>query len=172
MGKDPLVTSDSVVWVGKPWILPGLIGRTIGVIVVAVVVFWFEIVFGVVSRQFLAMSLWLWTALIFLVVWFVSIAHLVVLKASTTYILRNDGLEVRSGVTTSRSFVVSPSGFADLEVNRSVSARVVNSGDITVRTQGQSEVVMQRIRDTWNVANKVREVMSRPVVRLEGQAPP
>jgi Bacterial PH domain len=94
---------------------------------------------------------------------------LVLLRASNTYVLRNDSLEIRSGILTSKSFVLSPSGFSDLEVIRSVSARIVNSGDIIIRTQSETDSVrrMVRVRNPLAVADQIREVMARPIVRID-----
>jgi len=77
----------------------------------------------------------------------------------------DDGLEVKVGIVTSKSFVVSPAGFSDLEVVRSVSARIVNSGNIVIRTQGDSDIRMERVRSPLKVAAQIREVMGRPFVR-------
>jgi hypothetical protein len=47
----------------------------------------------------------------------------------------------------------------------------MNSGDIIIRTQSETEsnLMMKRIRDPMNVAAKIREVMARPIVRIEGR---
>jgi len=160
-------------WTGKPWVLPELVGRSILIIAVAVIVGWLEASFSNVTGVKLPiMSLPMWTGLVLFLAWVISLMHLVVLRVSNTYILRNDGLEVRTGVFESKAFVVAPSGFSDLEVIRSISARIVNSGDIVIRTQGERNIVMQRVRDAMNVADRIREVMSRPIVRIEGQNAP
>jgi hypothetical protein len=88
------------------------------------------------------------------------------LRVSSTYILRNDSLEVRVGVLSSKSFVIAPAGFSDLEVIRSISARIVNSGNIIIRTQGERDMRMERVRNALKVADQIREVMSRPIVRI------
>lgn len=54
--------------------------------------------------------------------------HLLLLRVSLTYILHDDSLEIRSGILSSRAFVVLPSGFSDLEVFRSVVGRIMDSG--------------------------------------------
>jgi membrane protein YdbS with pleckstrin-like domain len=159
-------------WTGKPWILPNVLSRSILVIVIAVVISWLEFYFKVWNNsQVLNLPLILWTALAIFIGWILSLIHLLLLRASNTYILRNDGLEVRTGILTSKSFVVAPAGFSDLEVTRSVSARIVNSGDIIVRTQGDSDIKMVKVRKPLKVADQIREVMARPTVRIEGQGP-
>jgi hypothetical protein len=68
---------------------------------------------------------------------------------------------------STRSFVIAPSGFSDLEVDRSVTGRILNVGNITVHSQSESDVLMVRVRDPLNVSKRTREVLSRPIVRIE-----
>ncbi|MCJ7469513.1 PH domain-containing protein [Candidatus Bathyarchaeota archaeon] len=161
-------TQARALWTGKPWILPNVLTRTALVIGAAIGVFWFEYHFDLTFRALLTMPIIAWTGLILFLVWLLSLPRLLALRASNTYILRNDGIEVRNGILTSKSFVISPAGFSDLEVTRSVAARIVNSGDIIIRTQGENDVRMEKVRNPLKVANKIREVMARPTVRIEG----
>ena len=173
--------SRSVLWKGKPWIVPGVVVRTVVVFVVAVVVSWFELSYDVAGmfRTYFSglglssVQLLSWTALGFLLIWALSLLHLALLRASSTYVLRDDSLELRYGILTSKSEMISPSGFSDLEVVRSVSDRILNSGNIVIRTQSEEEkgLVMTRVHYPLNVAARIREVMSRPIVRVEGQEP-
>jgi uncharacterized membrane protein YdbT with pleckstrin-like domain len=161
-------TSESAtVWAGKPWILPGVVGRTVLVLVVAVFAVWLELTFDVAYVTFLGLQAVLWTGLLFFVVWLFSLAHLVLLRASNDYVLRSDSLEVRTGILSTRSFVIAPSGFSDLEVDRSVTGRILNVGDITVRSQSESDVLMVRVRDPMKAAEHIRQILSRPIVRIE-----
>ena len=175
--KGELNTKAHELWTGKPWILPNVVTRSILAAVAAVVISFLEFYFNVpkntriADEPILGVPLILWTVLTIFLVWVVSLMHLLVLRASNTYILRNDGLEVRTGILASKSFVVAPAGFSDLEVTRSVSGRIVNSGNIIVRTQGDSNVKMVKIRKPLKVADQIREVMARPTVRIEGQEP-
>jgi hypothetical protein len=95
------------------------------------------------------------------------------LRASKTYVLHDDSLEMRSGILSSRAFVVSPSGFSDLEVFKSVTGRMMDSGDIVIRTQSETDNVkkMHMVRHPFNVADQIREVMARPIVKIEGPEP-
>jgi hypothetical protein len=157
-------------WIGKPWILPNVLSRSILVVAIAAVISWLEFLFDVANNtRILGIAIILWTALAFFLVWLVSLTHLLLLRASNTYILRNDGLEVRTGIIASKSFVVAPAGFSDLEVIISVSGRIVNSGSIIVRTQGDSDITMIKVRKPLKVAGQIREVMARPTVRIAGQ---
>lgn len=170
--KEELKTKARELWTGKPWILPSVVVRSAVAIAIAVVTFWLEFYFKVESNsQILNLPIILWTALAIFLIWVLSLMHLLVLRASNTYILRNDGLEVRTGILSSKSFVVAPGGFSDLEVTRSVSGRIVNSGNIIVRTQGDSDIKMVKVRKPLKVADQIREVMATPTVRIEGQEP-
>ena len=161
-------TQARALWTGKPWILPNVLTRTVLIIAVAIALFWFEFYLNRAYEALLTIPIIAWTGLILSLVWLLSLPRLLALRASNTYILRNDGIEVRNGIFTSKSFVISPAGFSDLEVTRSVAARIVNSGNIIIRTQGENDVRMEKVRDPLKVANMIREVMARPTVRIEG----
>lgn len=168
--KRGLKRTTRELWKGKPWILPSLLAKSILVMVVASVVSWLEFYFKIADwTPFLNAPIMLWTALAVLLIWLVSVTRLLALRASHIYILRNDGLEVRLGIISSKSFVIAPAGFSDLEVIRSISSRILNTGDITVRTQGENDIKMVRVRNPLKVAEQIREVMARPTVRLERQ---
>ena len=148
------------------------ISAAVAAVVISLLEFYFDIKNTPIAREvILSVPIILWTILAIFLVWVVSLTHLLILRASNTYILRNDGLEVRTGILASKSFVVAPAGFSDLEVTRSVSGRIVNSGNIIVRTQGDSDVKMVKVRKPLKVADQIREVMARPTVRIEGQEP-
>jgi len=155
-----------VLWTGKPWIFPGLLVRSILIIVAALVVSWFEVSLNVTNVNLVSLPLTLWTGLVIFFAWIVSLAHLLLQRVSNTYVLRNDSLEVTVGVLSSKSFAIAPAGFSDLEVLRSISARIVNSGNIVIHTQGKPDIRMERVRDALKVADQIREVMSRPIVRI------
>jgi len=174
MSKSTPSSSSSVLWTAKPWILPDAILRGIAIIVVAIVVFWLELLLNIAPYEFAGVPLALWTILALFTVWILSMVHLLLLKASNTYTLRNDSLEIQTGILTQKSNVIAPAGFSNLEVIRSVSARIVNTGDIIIRTQSEtdSNLKMTRIRDPMKAADQIRQIMARPVVRIEGTPPP
>lgn len=172
MSQSSSENSLSPVWKGRPWILPGVIARTVFVLIVAVLVVWLELSFDAASVTFLGLQVVLWTGLLFFLVWLFSLLHLVLLRASDDYVLRNDSLEVRTGIVATKSFVIVPSGFSDLEVDRSVSGRIMDYGDITIRSQSERAVMMVRVRDPMKVAERIRKIMGRPIVRVEGKDPP
>ena len=152
-------------WSGRPWVLPAILSRSIVVIAVAVWVFWLEFLFDIAYFSAPIMPVMMWTSLALFIAWTASTIRPLLLRASNSYTLMDDGLEVKVGIVTSKSFVVSPAGFSDLEVVRSVSARIVNSGNIVIRTQGDSDIRMERVRSPLKVAAQIREVMGRPFVR-------
>jgi hypothetical protein len=145
--------------------------------VVAVVISWLELSYDIAHKipnlqnPIPNTQIVLWIDVVIFSVWMLSMAHLLLVRASNTYILRNDSLEIRFGILTSKSIIVSPSGFSDLEVIRSISNRIVNSGDIIIRTQSETEsnLRMKMVRKPMNVASQIREVMARPIVRIEGK---
>jgi uncharacterized membrane protein YdbT with pleckstrin-like domain len=164
--------SSQVLWTGKPWITPAVVGRTIVVIIVAIAAIVIELILKP-GYQLLNLPLELWTAFIFFLIWVASLVHLLLVWASNTYILRNDSLEIRTGILTSRSFTVAASGFADMEVTKSIVGRILNFGDIIVRTQDESgaDKILHTVRNPMKVGGQIREVMSKPMVRIEGTSP-
>jgi hypothetical protein len=78
-------------------------------------------------------------------------------------------LEVRTGILATKSFVIVPSGFSDLEVDRTISGRIWDVGDIIIRSQSERVVLMTRVRRPLKVAERIREIMARPIVRIEGE---
>jgi len=158
-------------WFGRPWVLAAVLGRSITVLVVAILTLWLEFMFGIASFSAPIMPITMWTVLALLTAWIASIARPLLLRASNSYILREDGLEVIVGIVTSKSFVIAPSGFSDLEVVRSISARIVGSGDIVIHTQGDSDIRMEKVRRPLKVAAQIREVMARPFARIAKSEP-
>jgi uncharacterized membrane protein YdbT with pleckstrin-like domain len=159
---------ERALWKGKPWVLPSVVGRTILAIAVAIVVTWLEFLFGLANKPFLNFPILLWTILVILLAWAASLVPLMAIRVSNNYVLRDDGLEIRTRILTSKSFVVAPAGFSDLEVTRSITDRILGTGNIVVRTQGDTNIVMKKVRDPLKVADSIRGVMARPTVRIEG----
>jgi membrane protein YdbS with pleckstrin-like domain len=148
-----------------------VLARSALVVAIAIVISWLEFSFGVAyndAMTVLSTPPIIWTFLLIFLAWVLGIVRPLLIRASNLYILRSDGLEIRAGIITSKSFVVAPSGFSDLEVIRSISERIINSGHIVIRTQGDTNVKMERIRSPLKVAGQIREVMARPTVRVEG----
>ncbi len=166
MTKSSSGSSNPPIWSGKPWILPSAAGRTIVVAIVAIIVIWLELAF-IEPITLFGLPLILLTAFVFFLIWLFSIFHLLLMRAANEYILRNDSLEIKSGILSTKSFMISPSGFADLQVDRSVTARMVGMGDIIIRSQSESNAVMIMVRDPMKAAEEIRKVMSRPIVRIE-----
>jgi hypothetical protein len=81
--------------------------------------------------------------------------------------LRSDSLEVKTGIASLKSFVLSPAGFSDLEIRQSLIERIMNSGRITIHTQAERIAVMQKVKNPNNVAGQIRNIMGKPTVRIE-----
>lgn len=161
--------SAAALWTGRPWILPNALVRTILILALAILIIWLEVSFGDAFPAILGVPIWALTLLLFLVVWIASLIPLLLLRSSNKYNLRSDSLEVKIGIASLKSFVLSPSGFSDLEVTQSVIGRMLNYGDVTIHTQSDRTATMKMVKDPTRVANQIRTVMGRPIVRIEGQ---
>jgi len=162
------VPQGNVVWYGKPWVLPAAIFRTIVVIIVIIVFLFLEAYSGVAFSLFYGLPIWLWTISIFLIVWLISLFDLLILRLSNSYVLRQDGLEIRRGIIRLHSFVVTPSGFGDLLVYQSIGGRIFGYGEITVNSQGERQTKLVLVRSPFTVADIIRDIMGKPIVRVEG----
>ena len=160
---------ERALWKGKPWVLPSAVGRTVLAIAIAIVVTSLEFFIpSLTNTPPLNITIFLLTILVILLAWAASLVPLIAIRASNNYVLRDDGLEIKTGILTSKSFVVAPAGFSDLEVTRSITDRILGTGNIVVRTQGDTDIVIRKIRNPLNVADRIRGVMARPSVRIEG----
>lgn len=157
------------VWEGRPWILPSAVARTIGIIVLVVILVWVEFYFGVAGKVFLGVGLFVWTGLLLVLVWLFSMLGLLVLRASHRYVLRSDSLEIKTGILSLKRFVIVPSGFSDLEVSQSVLERMFDYGSVAIRSQSETDSNrrMLKIRSPSTVADQIRYVMARPIVRMD-----
>ena len=157
---------NQVIWEKKPWILPIFIIRTVTVFLLMALFLVLQFGADVAYVQILIFPLWAWTTLIFVIIWVFAILHLIIFWASRTYMLRTDGIEIRRGIIRLHSFVVTPMGFGDLLVYQSLGGRIFGYGDITVNSQGERQTKLVLVRAPFLVANNIREVMGKPVVRV------
>ncbi len=156
---------------GRPWILPSVITRTIVFLVVTIGAIWLEFILNTASPIVLGVPVWMLTLLFLLVIWLVTLVPLLLMRSAHKYTLRSGSLEVKTGLASTRNFVLSASGFSDLEVCQSVVGRIVNSGDIIIHTQSDRTATMKMVKDPNTVASQIREFMGRPIVRIEGEPP-
>ena len=156
-----------MVWVGKPWVVPAAIFRTIGVYVIAILLVVLEFFFGAAFYYFFGLPAFAWTILVFVAIWLFSMLQLAVFRVSHTYVLRQDGLEIRNGIVRLHSFVVTPSGFGDLLVYQSLGGRIFGYGEITVNSQGERQTKLVLVRSPFTVADTIRDIMGKPIVRLD-----
>jgi uncharacterized membrane protein YdbT with pleckstrin-like domain len=162
------VARGDVVWAGKPWITPAAIIRTVTVIVVVILFLALELYFGAATTGLVGLPIWAWMFLAFSLIWLISMLELLVFRASNTYILRQDGLEIKRGIIRLHSFVVTPSGFGDLMVDQSIGGRIFGYGNLTVNSQGERETNLRLVRNPFKVADTLRDIMGKPIVRVEG----
>ena len=167
MTSDSHTQQGTVIWQKKPWVVPAAIIRTVTVFVVAVIFLWLEIYAGVAFSYLAALAIFAWTILAFGVIWLLSMLKLLIFWASNTYVLRQDGLEIRHGIIRLHSFVVTPSGFGDLMVYQSIGGRIFGYGDLTVNSQGERETKLLLVRSPFKVADTIRDIMGKPIVRVE-----
>jgi hypothetical protein len=154
---------------GKPWILPAAIIRTITVIIFALLFSLLEYYSGGAFLNLFGLPVIAWTILIFLAIWLISILELILFRISHSYMLRQDGIEVRSGIIRLHSFVVTPAGFGDLLVYQSIGGRIFGYGDLTVNSQGERQIKLRLVRRPFEVADTVRDIMGKPIVRVENK---
>jgi hypothetical protein len=160
----------SVVWSARPWIFPWVLARAVLFIAITIFIFWLEFYFSLAFIVFVNVPVIYWTSLVLFVAWILSLGHLLVLKFSNKYVLRADSLEVKGGIANLTSFIITSSGFSDLEVNQSLFERALNSGEIVIFSQSEKnfERKMVKVRNPMRVAEQIRFVMARPIVRLDG----
>jgi uncharacterized membrane protein YdbT with pleckstrin-like domain len=170
LSSDRHVQHGIVVWLGKPWVAPAAIIRTVTVIILTVLFLGLEFYSGVSFLNLVGLPVFAWTILVFVVIWLLSMLGLVIFWASNTYVLRQDGLEIRRGIIRLHSFVVTPMGFGYLLVYQSLGGRIFGYGDITVNSQGERQTKLVLVRSPFAVADTIRDIMGKPLVRVETHA--
>jgi hypothetical protein len=163
------VAQKSIVWLGKPYVAPAAIIRTVTLIVLTSIFLSLEIIFGDAYLNLGGLAVLVWTIIIFTLIWLISLLDIYIFYWSNTYILRQDGLEIKHGIVRLHSFVVTPSGFGDLAVYQSVGGRIFGYGNITVNSQGERETRLLMVRGPFKVADSMRDIMGKPIVRVEGR---
>jgi membrane protein YdbS with pleckstrin-like domain len=137
------------------------------VVVSLIIVLFIEMTLGIAGSIITGLPVFLWTVLIFTLIWALSLIGVLLLWASNSYVLRQDGLEVRRGIIRLHSFVVTPSGFGDMMVYQGVGGRIFGYGDLTVNSAGERQTKMSLVRSPFATADTIRDVMGKPIVRVE-----
>jgi uncharacterized membrane protein YdbT with pleckstrin-like domain len=160
---------SKILWRGRPWIIPNLLVRLVLAIILAVGAIFLEGLMGITNTPYFGLPLFSWTIVAFFVVWVLSTLNLLFLRYTHSYILREDDLEIKIGLLTTKTSVIAPTGFSDLELIRTISGRLFNTGDIIIKTQSEKDYTkkMVKVRDPNNAADLIRKVMARPLVRLD-----
>ena len=161
---------SNIIWQKKPWVFPAAIIRSITIFVVAAIFVWLEVYFSVASSNLVGLPAYAWTLIVFVVIWLVSMLGLAIFRVANTYVLRQDGIEIRRGIVRLHSFVVTPMGFGDLLVYQSLGGRIFNYGDITVNSQGERQTNLVLVRSPFSAADTIRDIMGKPLVRTQPQA--
>lgn len=163
------VAHGAVVWYGKPWVVPAAVVRTVSIVLAALLVLFLEMLAGVALTVVAGLTVYLWTLLLFALIWIVSLLDLLFFWASHSYLLRQDGLEIRRGIIRLHSFVVTPSGFGDLMVYQSLGGRIFGYGELTVNSQGERQTKLSLVRSPFTTADTIRDIMGKPIVRVENR---
>lgn len=161
------VSHGAIVWAGKPWVVPAAIFRTVIVVIFAIVFMVIENIAGIALSIIAGLPLYLWTLFAFILVWIVSLFDLLIYRVSNSYMLRQDGLQVRRGLIRLHSFIVTPSGFGDLLIYQSLGGRIFGYGDLTVNSQGERRTKLRLVRSPFTTADTIRDIMGKPIVRVE-----
>lgn len=141
--------------------------RLISFLVVIGLLCWFELFLGVAFINFGGLPIYVWTLIVLMIGWLISLLHIVYLRFTNLYTLRRDSLEIRTGLITLHSFLVTPYGFSDLEVHQSLSGRIFRYGKVIVHSQSERTTELLFIRSPFSVAERIRAVMSKPSVRVD-----
>ena len=161
--------SDHEVWRGRPWILPYVAIRTVLVAIIAIGAFTVENSMGILYEPKYSLRVLDWTLIASILAWILVVFGLLFLSYTNLYVLRVDSLEIKFGLLTTKTSIIVPTGFSDLEVIRSISSRIFNTGDITIKTQSERDFTkrMIMVRDPMRVANLIRDVMARQIFKLD-----
>jgi uncharacterized membrane protein YdbT with pleckstrin-like domain len=161
---------EDVVWKGKPYITPAVAIRTVVLFFFSVLFVLLEFYANVAQTKLWIFPVYIWSILIFIVFYAISLFGLLILWASNTYILRQEAIEVHNGMLSLHSFVVTPQGFGDLMVNQSINGRIFSYGNIIINSQGERQTKLRLVHSPFEVADKIRKIMGKPVVRVENHA--
>jgi membrane protein YdbS with pleckstrin-like domain len=166
-GKQVQATApSSVLWVGRPWVVPRLAGMTIAILAIGLACAWAEFRSGMALTSFLHVPLIGITFFVLGFVWLLGALDLAILRASHKYVLRGSSLDIGRGILTRRIFTISDAGFSDLEVVQGIGGRILNMGNIVIETDSKRDLKLIMIHDPTEAAAKIRQVMTTPMVRI------
>ena len=107
------------------------------------------------------------TIVIIFLVFLTKAIRLAFLRAQNKYELRSDGLYMNLGIVNLENVYVSPMGFSDARVFRSLSSRLAKRGNIVIDTNDQRHFMLMSLKDPLEVQALIRRTMGRPTVRIE-----
>jgi uncharacterized membrane protein YdbT with pleckstrin-like domain len=158
--------NDDVLWRGRPWIMPQVVGATILVVALGIIAIWLEFILEDAFIPVLGIALIYWTFLVLGILWLILVLRYVLQRATERYTLRKIGMEVERGILSKRNIVLSTGGFSDMQVIRSIIGRLLNVGDIVIRSEGEHDIRLKKIQRPVEIMGQIRDVMSRPLVKF------
>jgi uncharacterized membrane protein YdbT with pleckstrin-like domain len=110
-----------------------------------------------------------WTLIVFFVLYILSLFNLLILWGTHSYVLMDDSLEIKVGLIPINTSMIVSTGFSDLEFIRSITSRLLNTGDILIRTQSERNFTksMVMVKDAPRIANMIREVIARQIFKMD-----
>lgn len=159
-------SGNDILWRGRPWIMPQVVGVSIVVVALGIVAVWLEFMLEDVFVPILGVPLIYWTIIVLALLWLALVLRYVVQRATERYTLRRIGVEVERGIFSKRNIVLSTGGFSDMQVIRSLVGRMLNVGDIVIRSEGQNDIRLKKIRKPVETMQQIRDVMARPLVKF------
>jgi uncharacterized membrane protein YdbT with pleckstrin-like domain len=159
-------TNGDILWSGRPWIIPQVVGITIFIVALGIIAAWLEFMLQLSTPFMPGIWLFLGTFLVLGVVWLALVLRYLLQRATEKYTLRRIGVEVERGIISKRNIVLSTGGFSDMQVIRSLTGRLLNVGDIVIRSEGEHDLRLKKIRKPVETMQQIRDVMSRPLVKF------
>jgi uncharacterized membrane protein YdbT with pleckstrin-like domain len=151
-----------VIWVHRPWIIPSLVEETVMVVIVFLASYFVEVYFDTTYFPILGIPFFTLTGLALLSIWLINAVHLLLVRSTSRYTLRRDGLEVKTGILRKNTVLVSTSNFSDVDVMQSYLGKIMGSGEMFVRIRGDhaGEAKIRRVRDPFVLEKDIRRIMA------------
>jgi hypothetical protein len=153
---------DEVIWSIKPWIIPSLAEETVMAVIVFLVSFFAELYFGSAFTPISGVTLVVWTGLGLALIWVINALHLLLVRSTSRFTLRRDGLKIQTGILIRETIVVSALNFSDVIVMQSIMGKIMGSGEMFVRFHEDRvrEGRMSRVQNPFVVEKDIRKIMS------------
>ena len=153
-------------WEGGQWVLPGQVWLTTEVLLVGTAAAYVEST----SLRSVSTALLEITFIVLLSAWFIGFVRLEYMSWSNHYAIIGSTLEVYQGIIDKAVISVSAGELSGLEVTFGPLGRVLDLGDISLKTQGKGSLELTRVRSPALVSEVIRHAMTPSLVRVEAQA--